>query len=226
MIMKIITLFLAVFVFVFCGTVSAQDKKESSEKKTLADYFLIEKNKPSVYIKFEKSGTASPLYEGEGRERYWLRLFNNTRGNVSFCFHKVAKEYGDIGIYYDVEEILSKNGEGYPEIEEPTVKTKKETESKSEKTEPQKVNPEDVKIPHGYSYGDVCVVYNLESGKSVLFSIPKEHLIVGKRTFTIFTIKTEFKYEWEDAGTEIAGHPLHIVSFSFGDLPFSERKGL
>lgn len=46
---------------------------------------LLRKDRPSVYTEFQRSGKASPLFEGEKEERFWLRLNNNTRWAVAFC---------------------------------------------------------------------------------------------------------------------------------------------
>jgi hypothetical protein len=214
---------LFIFAVLFCAlclAVSAQNQKNTSQKVKLSDVFLLEKNKPSVYITYERSGNAEPLYENESNERVWLRLHNNTKANISFCFFKVKPIYGDLGLYYEVRRNFSRAGTGDPDEEKiPEIKGANRNNSKQTET-PLKSN---IETPQGYSYGDVCVVYNLAAGKSVLFSIPREHLVNQSANFDI---KIEFHYEGEEEGTEIAGHPQHIVYFGYGQLYWSERKEL
>jgi hypothetical protein len=68
-------------------------------------------------------------------------------------------------------------------------------------------------IPKGYRLSNS--VHEIESGKSLLFSIPKEHLANG------FYITIDFSYDWEltgyggGGGLEIA----HQVSFLWSQLP-------
>ena len=73
---------------------SSQDKGGS---------MLIRKDRPSVYIEFERSGKAPPLFEGEKEERIWLRLHNNTQWAIEFCSFSVKDQYGDTGIVYYVK---------------------------------------------------------------------------------------------------------------------------
>lgn len=150
-----------------CFAASAQNQESTSQKVKLADAFLVERNKPSVYITYEKSGNAEPLYEKEGNERVWARLHNNTKGEISFCFFKVNPMYGDVGLYYDVRRHFPSEGTGEeapPELKSPNQDTSKQTPTPDNK---------EVETPSGYSYGDSCVIYSLTSGKSVLFSIPE-----------------------------------------------------
>jgi hypothetical protein len=46
---------------------------------------LIRKDRPSVFIEFDRSGKAPPLFEGEKEERIWLRLHNNAQWAIEFC---------------------------------------------------------------------------------------------------------------------------------------------
>jgi hypothetical protein len=65
----------------------------------------------------------------------------------------------------------------------------------------------------GYGQTDDCDVYTLKSGKSVVFSIPKEHLKEGQ------TISTSFAYGWTGKWeTDMYERTFHQVKFS------SEKK--
>jgi hypothetical protein len=73
---------------------NAQDRRHS---------LLLRKDRPSVYIEFVRSGNAPPLFADETEDRIWLRLNNNTRWGISFCSLVVSKQYGDVGIVYNVK---------------------------------------------------------------------------------------------------------------------------
>ncbi len=57
--------------------------------------FLVDDSKPSVFVSYERRGRIAPLSRGDGSERIWLKLHNNTRIPVFLCKVDVPKEYGD-----------------------------------------------------------------------------------------------------------------------------------
>lgn len=116
----------------------------------------IIKTESSVYITFDHKGKKEPLFEGDSENRIWLKLHNNTKLKIFLCQYSVDKEYGDIGIFYEVERFAYFN------------------EYKNEK------------IPDGYGRADTCNIYILSSGKSVSFSVPSESLSKGLRIKTQF----------------------------------------
>lgn len=61
------------------------------------------KDKPTVYISFERTGKREPLLNGEGDEGIWLRLHNNTRWSIKLDMNDVpSEEYGDADLFYEV----------------------------------------------------------------------------------------------------------------------------
>jgi hypothetical protein len=69
----------------------------------------IERNKPSVYITFERIGQIKLPDPDDEKERIWLRLHNNTRWPLMLDMSAVpSAEYGDAGLFYDN---LSSGGE-------------------------------------------------------------------------------------------------------------------
>jgi hypothetical protein len=165
---------------------------------------LIRKDRPSVYLEFEKEGKAPPLFQGEIDERIWLRLQNNTPWAVEFCSLPVPKVLGDVGVVYGVKHIpVTMREEGFSNHSGslknalPVGKTQKETPD----------------IPEGYTTGDTCTPYNLGSGRSVSFSVPRDHLADQ------LLIEFEFWYEWENRDNELASYPQCLVSFSHTRLP-------
>ena len=173
-----------------------------------ASSFLIRKDRPSIYVEFQRSGKSPPLFGGEKEERVWLKLYNNTRWAVGMCSFPVTSQYGDIGVVYDVKQGRTLLRTGGP------IGGRRP----SEKPQPKKMNlPESAKIPQGYSTGDTCTRYYLDSGKSIVFSVPREHL--AKNLY----IEFEFWPEWENRDNDLGNFPQSFVSFSNQELPSKER---
>lgn len=60
-----------------------------------------------------------------------------------------------------------------------------------------------------------CPIISIASGKSVLFSVPREHLVEG------LAIKVPFRYEWETDSDGFTSdlEPKHFVYFYSDDIP-------
>jgi hypothetical protein len=142
------------------------------------------KNQPSVYLSFEREGKREPLEEGESAKGIWLRFRNNSKWQVGVCIFSVPEEYGDEGVFYDVERFISAN-----------AGTVRET-------------------PIGYGAKGGCLRQLILPGKSLLFSVPREHLADG------LAIKVAFRYKWEDNTNVLNGQePIHHAYFYSTDLP-------
>jgi hypothetical protein len=208
-------------IFCFSTFVFGQIEKKAVEDGKLAEVFLIDKDKPSFYITFEKSGKVPALFKNESNERYFLRVRNNTNGSISFCKFNVPGEYGEIGLKYSVGKIKSFgiSSENYDE-KIPSVKSN--SAQKDVFVQPkQNLELQAYDTPQGYSEGDACLTHELGAGKSVLFSVPKEHLHNKSSTFYL---EIKFKFEWEKESPILGFHPLHLVTFSYYSLPSSERN--
>jgi hypothetical protein len=193
--------FLGLLAPLFClPTVSGV--QQSSQNK--GGSMLIRKDRPSVYIEFERSGKAPPLFEREIEERIWLRLQNNTQWAIEFCSFPVKDQYGGVGIVYEVKRY-------------PITLGMMEGSSSRDALPKERNQQESVRTPQGYSTADVCTPYSLDSGKSVIFSIPREHL--GKN----FYIEFEYWPEWENRENELGTYPRCYVSFGNQGLPSGER---
>ena len=173
--MNRITTLIFIVLCIFTNHNNAQKSKNVSVK--------INETKPSVYITYNHKGTREALFEGESKNRIWLKLHNNTKLNIFFCEFSVSKEYGETGVFYNVERVSS-------------------------------IQEKDKKIPLGYGQIDTCDVFTLSAGKSVLFSLPSEHLDKGLK------IKTEFFYGWTgDWKKDIYEGTTHFVTFGNDQLP-------
>ena len=158
--------FLGLLAPLFClSTVSGI--QQSSQNKSGS--ILIRKDRPSVYIEFERSGKAPPLFEKEKEERIWLRLHNNTQWAIKFCSFPVNNQYGGAGIVYEVKRSRISFG---------MHKGSSNQGALSEERNQQ----ESVRTPQGYSTADVC-----------------NRLMKELWSFTDNRISVRFEYEWRDA---------------------------
>jgi hypothetical protein len=88
-----------------CGLfIAAPAQKRKARRPACADARLS-KQHPSVYITFERAGRIASPANGAIEERVWLRLHNNTRWAIWHDAQGLPKEYGDVGLFYDVENL-------------------------------------------------------------------------------------------------------------------------
>ena len=61
------------------------------------------KDRPTVFITYERSGPRKPLFTAEGKRGIWLRLHNNTRWKLILRVNGVPdSSYGDYVVFYEV----------------------------------------------------------------------------------------------------------------------------
>lgn len=192
MVKKVISLVAAILLF------SIQVESQSRKLPRRAPAIRGVKDKPSVYIDYARQGKREPLAPSEGDEGVWLRLHNNTRWKIFFSAFGVPESLGDVGMYYEIEDFSPRVFfEGSKSLGEPR------------KSAEQRPDP-----PIGYRAVDSFSVIGLDAGKSVLFSVPREHLAKGLR------LRVSFNYEWEDSSDVAAGiEPEHYVYFYSSKLP-------
>ena len=155
----------------------------------------INKNQPTVYVTFERKGERKPLYVEESNQGLWLRLHNNTRWTIIMPSFGVPKPLGDAGLFYEVEAIR-----GEETIEGPSGLEVRRLEVD--------------RVPIGYRLDHTYSPLRLESGKSILFSIPREHLVRN------LAVRISFHYEWEGEHAISRGNePQHNVYFCSSKLP-------
>ena len=69
-----------------------------------SDIVRPDKDRPTVYVTYERSGLRVPLNNGESRKGIWLRLHNNTRWKLVLRVGGVPNSsYGDAVMFYEVE---------------------------------------------------------------------------------------------------------------------------
>jgi hypothetical protein len=77
---------------------------------------------------------------------------------------------------------------------------------------------EPISLPRGYSTGDTCTPFDLGGGKSVIFSVPRNHLAEN------LYLEFEFWYDWENRDNVLGNFPQSYVSFGHSELPISEKR--
>lgn len=146
----------------------------------------VEKNKPTVYLTFDHRGKRQPLSVGESHQEIWLKLHNNSIWPI----HLAGFSLGE------TSDKAEKSGETGIIYDVEVVGTYKKN------TAPPAGN-------RGHVYG----AQKLDSGGSLIFSVPREHLAEGLAVYIIFS------YEWEfHEGRPNRQEPEHRVYFTSYDL--------
>jgi hypothetical protein len=173
------------------------------------------KGKPTVYVSFERAGERKPVYARESNQGIWLRLHNNTRWAISFSTEslyiglkitplRLSDGRGALGLREDVE--IS------PWYEVEAVRSHESVRTPDGGLHIEK--PVNLPTPPVGTRGHLSWTSWLPSGRSVIFSIPREHLAKH------LAIYVSFSYEWETAERDPGnGEPQHRVYFRASDLP-------
>jgi hypothetical protein len=216
---------LAVILFVPPATPGADGGREEPAVR-------LRKDRPSVFIAFDRVGHRPPLEEGESSTGVWLRLHNNTAWPLLVECFGVPKALGDVGLYYEVES--GPVVQIFP-LEEPRITIEgpdlsyvpgippKPSEDKPPERKAGEAAPREAEAarvadepPIGYRAGDVTTVREIPPGSSLLFSVPREHLEKDLR------IRIQFNYGWErepGKGYVASGEPRHFVYFFGSSIP-------
>ncbi len=184
---------LLIVVAVSCMVVPTFGQRKSSVSRKTD--IRLDKGKPSIFVSFDHSGKREPLETGESSEGIWLRLNNNTRTTIFLPAFGVPKALGEVGMFYDI------------------VSTAYVSDYHDSSDTPTETNKQD--LPVGYRLGHTSGAYLLRPGRSVLFSVPREHL--PDRV----ALRIMFNYEWElegDMWSIRRGEPEHHVIFYSSSL--------
>jgi len=176
----------------------------------------LEKDRPTVYLIFEREGKREPVHASESNQGIWLRLHNNTKWAINFCTlslyipPKVAPVHladgrSVLGLNNGVEVSMCHGVEQLKRYERQLARKGETKHKESIKESERQV---------GYDTGDMSSSAWLPSGSSVVFSVPREHL---SKDLAIFV---RFNYEWEyGERTFRSDEPEHRVYFYGSDLP-------
>lgn len=178
---------------------------------------LISKERPSVYLTLERTGQRERVYAEESNEGVWLRLHNNTKWPI--CVSTESSYLGEKTSLIRLSDGRSVFGlrEGVEISPRHGVEVFDRYESRKAPDGSVKIN-DNIAAPNppiGYDKGGHISAHAwLPPGRSVIFSLPKEHL--AKRLAIFVT----FKYDWETAERDDGSkEPEHRVYFRAADLP-------
>lgn len=183
----------------------------------------ISKEHPTVYIGFVRVGKAAGD-EGESDERVWLRFHNNSIWELSLDASGVADEsHDEAKLYYDIEAVPERSESFSISEPIPTLIPLPSGTPPQDHSLPKNVEietEEDKVVPTGPRC-HVCSVIPLGAGRSILFSVPREHLAKN------LVIYVHYNYSWErdksDGVFARSDEPRHSVSFYASNLPEGVR---
>ena len=204
------------FIFLIIAIYSQEKTTSVIPSKSVTD-----KNKPSVYITFERFGGSEPIVKSneDKSARISLRLHNNTSLPIA------------VDANWDIRKVtpfpitLSDGGKGVTVSDGAELEICYEAEAM-----PQRKVEEFLKIQVPKQ---IPSYYNcrlglqrsgrsdtwIRSGNSIVFSVPQEFLTKNLKIYTLFN------YEWESENGQMkADEPHHQVYFYSTDLPYSQQK--
>jgi hypothetical protein len=181
---------------------------QSLDRKTS---FVIDPNRPYVYLKFDHVGPGIPRDEHEPKMRTWLWLVNNC--NVGIVVIENGTPDGspkeERQIMYEVVPTMASNG--LPSF----GTTVGDLKPKQEKAGESASNDSET-IPQGYM-GDVGSSESVAPGGRVLFSVPVNHL--SKR----WHIEIPYTFDLPRGkccrATDVGGEPKMVIEYGLWDLP-------
>jgi hypothetical protein len=206
--------------------ISAQQSESCGTKAGI----LLSKDKPTIYITFERVGKVKRMptrlaatdtspersddQNDESIQVVWLRLHNNTRWAINFPTDslyvgpkitpiRLCDGRGVLGLRTDIEVNARYEGEAVSYGSVRTFGSGSKMNSPADAAKPPMIN-----------HSDVFSTSWLPPGGSVIFSVPREHL--AER----LAIYIPYNYEWE-YGERIfrSDEPQHRVYFRASDLP-------
>lgn len=169
--------------------------------------FVIDGNKPFVYVRFDHVGPGAPRSEGEPPTRIWLSLVNNCRVPIVVRTNGVPDESPkeELGLEYDVVANRPvKSMALIPEKNESNAAQLKASETEA------------LEIPRGY-IEEVASTQNIGPSESGLFSIPLNHL--SKRWHIEIPFEFEVPRGQGPHDDRAGGIPVMIVEYTLYDLP-------
>ena len=204
---KIYPLLMCLLTLLCVGAVSAQMRKP----RTFSD-FVINPNRPFVYVKIDHVGQGEPRSEDEPPLRVWLRLVNNYR--VPIIVHTFGVPEGsptyEQGVMYKV--VANPPVFGGMQMYMPGPSTPHQPQAVTEPKEqsaPAQTEPDET--PSGYMF-HVGSFQSLAPGEQVLFSVPANHF--DSRWHMEIPIDFELPKGKGPRDVSIGGLPKMVVDYS------------
>jgi hypothetical protein len=212
---KMIKAFVLSICLVFCSLSFGGSLLQAQTRG--AKNFLIDENRPFVYIEFDHTGRGAPWSPDEPPSRIWLHLRNNCRVPIVVLANGVPDDSpkDEVGVMHDVVATrvppMVVQGK-IPSMDRPAAAS---TEDKNESVAEE--------MPRGYMI-DVGSSVTIMPGKSILFSIPTNH--ITKR----WHIEISFEFELPRGkccrDPRVSLGPDLSISYGIWDLPPEELPKL
>ncbi len=179
--------------------------------QSTATGFVIDPNRPYVYLKFDHIGPGIPRWEGEPSERIWLRLTNNCRIPVIVYTYPAPdgspkEEQGVMDRVVANTEIW---GIGHAVTSDGTEVPKPLTKPRADE------------MPHDYWF-EVGSFQRIPPGKALFFSVPLNHVEERWHFEIPFSFGLPKGTRLRDP--DIGGLPEMFISYSIGDIPPEQRS--
>jgi hypothetical protein len=190
-----------------------------AQTASTAKDFVIDQNRPYVYLKFDHIGVGIQRNENEPISRIWLRLVNNCRVPIIVSTFGVpgGSPKGEAGVMDNVVPVVISGvtvGHGIQVESIPPPLAPVEPEQKV----PAKNTMDE--MPGGYMF-EVGSSDTIPPGKDILFSIPANHL--SKRWYVEIPFRFDLPKGKGPRDQNIGGEPQMVITYSMWDLPSKNR---
>jgi len=191
------------------GLAQNQGSSPPPPRSTAAERFLLNPDRPFVYLSFDHIGVGERFSQDEPSTRIWLRLVNNCQLPIKVRTFGVphGTAAGEIGVLHDVVE------------DHPILTISADVVPKSNAD--QKINRG--KVPSGYQ-AELSSATTIASGKDLVFSIPTNH--IGDHWHIEIPIQFDLPPSHSLRDEAIGGETSIRISYSEWDLPPSVRPSL
>lgn len=167
--------------------------------------FVIDENRPYVYLLFDHVGKGLKFSDDEPTQRVWLRFVNNCEVGVVLRTFGVPEgsPKDEVGVMHDIVKDPQFWIRGF-KAEQPALNAKD--------AEPKQT----VKMPRGY-YFDLASAETILPGESLLFSVPVNHLSKS------WHMEIPFQFDLPPGKGPrqqiVGGQPSMMLRYSGWDLP-------
>jgi hypothetical protein len=181
--------------------------------------FVIDPNRPYVYLTFDHIGVGIRRDEGEPSSRIWLRLVNNCRVPITVSTFGVpaGSPEGETGVMDEVVHVIVSGvpvGVRMPETTLPPPLGPTTPEQRA--STPAKAD----EMPSGYM-SEVRSSESIQPSEDVLFSVPTNH--VSKRWYFEIPFHFDLPIGKGPRDENIGGEPRMVVTYSMWDMPSKYR---
>jgi hypothetical protein len=176
--------------------------------------FVIDENKPFVYVRFDHTGPGIPRDEAEPATRIWFRLVNNCRVPIVVTANGVPDESPkeEVGLRYQIVANPPVYGRVSAIYRDASGKI-----SEGHKADDSPDTYEQTAATPRNDLVDVASFISIGPGEQILFSMPVNHL--GKHWHVEIPFEFELPRGKGSREDTTGGTPLMRVDYGLYDLP-------